>query len=221
MQVWSLDIPSTGEAVTVTNFDVWAVNNILRLRAGSNYLVFHLSAIPTSETRLRDEGIIPLYSFWRELSSIIRSSARELGAAVPDIPEAPRDWNEEASTDSNALAAEILPHLAEPARQIVDWILSSRGRDPRLHWTSRLAVTSLVPGLILRAALAIGGTEDSVLGPYVARATSDEFKRIAGVINEELLRIRAQPGSGWNEEEARRVVDGQFGNLKGMTKAGT
>jgi len=221
VQIWSLDI-LIGEAPTAVNFDVWAVNNILSLRAGANNLAFHLNSIPLSETRLRDEGIIPFYSFLRKIINTLKSSAHELGVTLPDIPNAPEDWNEEASTDSKALAAEIRPHLAEPIRPVVDWIFASRDRDPRLHWTSRMAVTSVVPDQLTRAVLAMRGTVGgSEWGSFVAQMASDELKGIAEVFNQEILRIRAQPGSGWDEEEAKKEVEFQFGNLKDLTKVGT
>lgn len=49
---------------------------------------------------------------------------------------------------------------------------------------------------------------------------SDELKGISRVINEELLRIRAQSGSGWDGEEAKRVVEVQFGNMRDMMRVG-
>ena len=220
VEIWSLDIPSIGEAAI--NFDVWAVNHTLIYRAGANNMAFHLNTIPRSETRLRDEGIIPLYACMRNISNTLKSSARELGVSVPDIPSAPEDWNDEASTDSQALATEIRPRLAEPVRASMDWIFGSRDRSPRLHWTSRVAVTSVALDLLTRAAIAIGGMmEGSGWEPYVAQMTSDELKWITGVIKEELLRIRAQPGSGWDEEEAKRVVTDQLGVMKEIMAIGT
>ena len=141
--------------------------------------------------------------------------------AVPDIPDVPEDWNEEASVDSKALAAEIRPRLAESVRPVVDWIFGSRDRNPGVHWTSRVAVSSVAPYLLVRGVVAVGGiVGGSKWESFMAQVTGNKFEEIAGVINEEVLRIRAQPGSGWNEEEARRVVTQQFGNLKDMLKVG-
>jgi len=222
VQIWSLNISSTEEAPTALNADVWAVNTILICRAGVNNLASQLSVIPRSETRLRDEGIIPLYSFLRNITNTLKSSARELGVTVPDIPDAPEDWNEEASTNHTALAAQLSPRLAEPARASMDWIIGSRDRDPKLHWASRLAVTSLSLDMYTRALPAMGGVMGgSEWEPFMAQATGDELKGIARVINEEILRIRAQPGSGWDEEEAKRVVKEQLAYRKETIRVGT
>ena len=222
LQVWSLDTSSDRESAKDVDFGVWAANSILRYRAGANNLAFLLNITPHSETRLRDEGIIPFYHLTRNITSTLKASARELGVTVPDIPNPPEDWNKEASTDSKALAAEILPLLAEPVRPIVEWMFTSRDRNPGLHWTSRLAVSSVVPELLTRTVLAMDGTVGgSEWASFVAQVTGKEFKEISRVVNEELLRIRAQPGSGWNEEEARRVVEGQLANLQGMMNIGT
>ena len=64
-------------------------------------------------------------------------------------------------------------------------------------------------------------TEGSEWGPYTVLLASDGLKRIAGVINEETLRIRAQPGSGWDEEEAKRLVTEHLGNTTGLITVGT
>ena len=46
----------------------------------------------------------------------------------------------------------------------------------------------------------IGGSE---WGPFAVQMSSIELDGMAGVRREELLIIRAQPGSGWDEEEAK------------------
>ena len=215
-------MPPAGEAPTALNFGVWAVNHILLYRAGSNNLASQLNVIPRSETRLRDEGIIPFYSLLRDITSTLKSSARERGVTVPPIPDAPEDWKKEAATDYKALAAQFRPRLAEPAKATMDWILGSRDRDPKLHWASRVAVSSVSLNLFIEMMPAMGETMGGgEWDSFVAQVTSNEFRRTAGIINEEILRIRAQPESGWDEEEAKRVVKEQLGYRKKTMKVGT
>ena len=49
----------------------------------------------------------------------------------------------------------------------------------------------------------------------------DEIKWIARIMSEELVRIRAQPGSGWDEEEAKEMAKGQLMSAAGYLAAGT
>lgn len=221
-QVWSLDMSPPGEAPPATDYGTWVVNLTLLYRVGVNFVASQLSVIPPSETRLRDEGVIPFYSIASNIVKTLKSSAHARGVIVPAIPDVPQDWSEEASTDYKALAAQLRPHLVESAREIMDWTLGLWDREPKLHWTSVVAVTAVTLDQYSRMAPAMSGMkEGSGLGPFVALVASDELKWIAGVTNEEILRIRALPGSGWAEEEAKTVVKEQLKHLSGMMTLGT
>ena len=215
-------MPSAREAPASLNFEVWVVNHILLYRVGVNTLASELDSIPRDEARLRNEVFIPYYSFARNVSSVLKSIAYARGVVVPTIPDAPEDWNEEVSTDYKALAAQLRPHVAEPAKATMDWIFSLRDGNPKLHWASRVAVSSmsldLFIGMMSVVDATMGGSE---WHSFVAQATGDELKGIAAVMREEILRIRAQPGSGWDEEEAKRAAKEQLDNLKEAMKVGT
>ena len=65
----------------------------------------------------------------------------------------------------------------------------------------------------------MGGSEWK---PFVAQMVSDEPKRVAKFLNEGLLRIRARPGSGWDEEgEARRLAKEHMEDMKRILVTGT
>ena len=220
-QIWSLDQTLIGGAPRAPKFDIWVVNHMLYTRSLINNTAYQLNAIPSSETRLRDEGIIPFYSWLRKLIDTLKSSAREQGVTVPNIPDAPADWREELSTDCKSLAAIFRPHLMEAIRAAVDWNFSLRDRDPKPHWASEPATNSAMLDLVLPLMV----TMDSVLagsewGPYKAQMASDEIKWIARVMGEELLRIRAQPGSGWEEEEVKEMVKEQLASAIALMSIG-
>ena len=221
-QTWSLSVPLTGGLPQAPKFDIWVVNAILLTRAFSNSVAFQLNAIPGSETRLRDEGIVPYYSFLRQLIEDLESSARDKGVTVPAFPAAPEDWSEDVSTDSKALAALLRPHMLESVRAAMDQILGLRDLDPKLHWASAPAANSVA----LESCIPLVAEMDGVLkgsewGPFKATMTCDETKWVARVMGEELLRIRTQPGSGWNEEEAKGIAKGQSTSLAAYLTAGT
>ena len=65
-----------------------------------------------------------------------------------------------------------------------------------------------------------GMLRGSEWAPFVAVMKSNEHVGIVGAINEEILKIRAQPGSGWNEEEAKRLAKEHLENIKGVMAAG-
>ena len=166
----------------------------------------------------------------RNLVNILKSSAHKRGLAVPSIPEIPEDWSEEASNDSKALAAQFHPHMAEPARAVMNWNSRLYDRVRKPHWASVMAAHAVSLDLFLQMAPSIsavrGGSE---WVPYMAYMTSDEFKEIVGVINEELVRVRDQQvaaldessaGSGWNEDEAKGVVMEHLGNMAGIMSVG-
>ena len=180
------------------------------------------NATPRSETRFRGEGIAPYYSWVRDLIETVKSSAHERGVALPAIPDTPADWREEAATDYKSLAAQFYPHLMEPARASVDWYIGLLDRDPKPHWASEVAPFSVAIDLFLQMVPAMDGMMGgSEWKPFVAQMVNDEPKRVAKVLNEGLLRIRAQPGSGWDEEEARRLTEEHMENLKRILVIGT
>ena len=221
-QIWSLTLPLTGGLPQAPKFDIWVVNAILFARVLSNNVAFQLNAIPGSETRLRDEGIVPYYSFLRKLIDALESSARDHGVTVPAFPAAPADWSEDVSTDSKALAAQLRPHMLESVRAAMDRTLGLRDQDPKLHWASAPAASSVtLDSCISLVAEMDGVLKGSEWGPFKARVTCDETKWFTKVMGEEALRIRAQPGSGWNEEEANKIAKGQLTSAVTYMTAGT
>ena len=202
-------------------FDVWVVNAILLTRVLSNSAAFQLNAVPGSETRLRDEGMVPHYFFLRKLIDALESSAHDQGVTVPAFPAAPADWSADVSTDSKALAAQLRPHMVESVRVAMDQILGFRDIEPKLHWASAPAGNyTAVDNCMSLVAEMDGVLKGSEWGPFKARITCDETKWFARVMGEELLRIRAQPGSGWDEEEANEIAKGQMTSLAAYMTAG-
>ena len=215
-------MPLTGGSPQAPKFDIWVVNAILLSRVISNTMAFNLNAIPSSEARLRDEGIAPHYSFLRKLIDTLKSSARGQGVTVPTFPDAPADWSEDVSTDSKALAALLRPHMLESARAAMDQLLGLRDRHPKLHWASLPAADSVIVDNSIRLVAEMDGVfKGSEWEGFKAMMTGDELRWIGRVMGEELLRIRAQPGSGWNEEEAKEVTRGQLKSAAAYMTAGT
>lgn len=89
-EIWSLDM-SPPEAPRSPNFDIWVANFVLLYRVGGIVLASELNAIPHSETRLRDEGVVPFYSLVRNVFNALKSSARERGVDIPAFPDTPAD----------------------------------------------------------------------------------------------------------------------------------
>ena len=221
-QIWSLSIPITGGPPQAPKFDIWVVNIILFTRVISNTMAFEINLIPGSETRLRDEIAVPHYAFLRKLIDTLKSSARDQGVTVPAFPAVPADWREDVSTDTKALAALLRPHMVDSIRAAMDQLLGFRDRDPKLHWASAPAANSVtIDGCISLTAEMDGVLKGSEWGPFKAMFTGDEFKWIGRAMGEELLRIRAQPGSGWNEEEAKEVTREQLKIAAAYFTAGT
>ena len=221
-QIWSLSVPLTGELPQAPKFDIWVVNAIFLNRIAANGMAVQLNAIPSSETRLRNEAIEPSYYFIRKLVETLKAGAREQGVTVPTFPDAPADWREELSTDYKSLATLFRPHMTEPIRAAMDRNLGLRDRDPKPHWASEPAMNSVTLDIFIPLMGEVGGVlGGSEWGPFKAMMTSDEIKWIARVMGEELLRIRAQPGSGWDEEEAKEMAKGQLMSAAGYLATGT
>ena len=221
-QIWSLSVPLTGELPRAPKFDIWVVNAIIRTRVFANGIAVQLNAIPGTEIRLRNEGMAPLYSFLRKLIDTLKSSARERGVIVPAFPDALADWSEEASTDYKALATLLRPHMTEPVRAAMDWDFGMRDQNPKLHWASAPAGNFVTADLFIPLMVQLDGVlEGREWRPFKAMMAGDELKWIARVMGEELLRIRAQPGSGWNEEEAKEMAKGRLKSAAGFIEAGT
>ena len=221
-QIWSLSVPLSGELPRAPKFDIWVVNAIFLARVVVNSIAVQLNAIPGTETRLRNEGIAPFYSFLCKVIDTLKSSAHEKGVTVPAFPDALADWSEEASIDYKALATLFRPHMTEPVKTAMDRNFGLRDRDPKLHWASAPAGNFVTVDLFSPLMVQMGGVlTGSEWGPFKAMMTGDELKWIAKVMGEELLRIRAQPGSGWNEEEAKEMAKGQLASAAGFIEAGT
>ena len=85
-----------------------------------------------------------------------------------------------------------------------------------------MAALSVLLDLTIGMAPAMGGMMGgSEWGPFVAQMSSNELDGMAGIIREEILRIRAQPGSGWDEEEAKSLVHEYLGQMAAMMALGT
>ena len=221
-QIWSLSVPLTGGLPQVPKFEIWVVNAILLTRVISNTMAIQIGGIPGSETRLRDEGLVPYYSFLRKLIDALESSARDQGVIVPAFPDAPANWSEDVSTDPQALAALLRPHMVESVSAAMDRLLGLRDLDPKPHWASVPAAGSvIVDSSISLVAEMDGVLKGSEWGPFKAIITGDELKWIGRVMGEELLRIRAQPGSGWKEEEAKEITREQLKGAAAYMTAGT
>ena len=212
---------SIGEAPQPPKFDIWVVSAIILNRVVANCTAAQLNAIPLSEARLRDEGVIPYYKFLRKIVGTLKSAAREHGVTVPVFPEAPADWSEDVSTDYKALAAQFRPHLTEPMRAAMDWYFELRDKDPKPHWASEPAANCVSLELLIQMTQAMGGVmEGSEWEPFKDQITSNEVKWITKAMSEELLRIRAQSGSGWDEEEAKGMAMGQLERVSKFMELG-
>ena len=72
----------------------------------------------------------------------------------------------------------------------MDWALGLRERVPEPNWTSSVATLLVLLDLTIGMAPEMGG----MMGG--SEWGSNELDEMAGVMREEMLRIRAQPGSG-------------------------
>lgn len=229
-QIWSLDISANANAAPYlahisaptpapSNFDVFFLNNLLLNRWGAHYLSALLVIIPTSETRLRNDGIVTMYNCVRDLISIFKDLAHKRQITVPPFPEIPADWKEEAAIDYKTLHAALLPHVVKPVKGYIEYATELITTEGKYHWTSLVAPLSVSADAYLdtmeTANGLVGTIGDKTLAPYTEAVTGKELVESARAMREEIMRIRSRAeDTGWREEEAKGITVEHLRNMK-------
>ena len=102
-QIWSLSVPLTGELPRAPKFDIWVVNAIFLARVVVNSIAVQLNAIPGSETRLRNEGMAPFYSFYASFCLSTLEHNRVIICAISCDEAQP-------SRPDHSRATRVIPH---------------------------------------------------------------------------------------------------------------
>jgi len=203
---WSLDTsaPSHNHSTTDSS-NRWLTQTILCNRWGAHYISILLSIIPSSETLLRDEGLIPFYGHVASLSKVLEGIAQEKQITVPSYPDVPADWKDEAAIDGETLHATLVSQTTGPVKEVIDHMAAALKQGYR--WESLVALIGvsanvyLDPVAIARnsAASTAGGT----MAPFSQVLSDGVMFKSATVLNKELERYRNGPG--WKEEEAKKL----------------
>lgn len=230
-QIWSIDGSSyataapyfahlSSDAPAPANFEAWFVSHILMGHYSAYYLTKLLEIVPSSEARLRNEGLIAMYNVVRGINVTFNAIAKQRGIAVPPHPDLAVDWKDEARADYNALYAVV---ATNGLKSTIDYMEYTIGliQDEKYHWTSLVTPVSVWTDLCLESAKAETGP--AVTGTMLRKAMTDNnMAGPARVLDEELMRIRGNAEeSGWREEEARKCTEGHLKYVEEFFKHGS
>lgn len=220
-QIWSIDGSSyataapylahlSSDAPAPANFEAWFVSHIFMGHYSAYYLTKLLEIVPSSEIRLRNDGLIAMYNVIRGINITFNAIAKQRGIAVPPHPDLAVDWEDEAGADYNALHAVVATYGLKSTVDYMEYTIGLIQDAEKYHWTSLVTPVSVSTDLFLESAKAETGP--AVTGSMVREAMTDNHMTgPARVLDEELMRIRGNAEeSGWREEEARKCTEGHL-----------
>ncbi|KAL0636510.1 hypothetical protein Q9L58_004462 [Maublancomyces gigas] len=220
-EIWSIDGSSyttpgpylahlSSTAPAPADFDVWFVSNICMSRYSAYYLSRVLEAVPSSELRLRNEGLGAMYDVIRGIDTTFKGIALQRGIQLPNYPEVSADWKKELEIDYSALHAVMSAHAIPTVIRYMDYSIELIQSKGKYHWTSLVTPLSVSADMFLNS-MTTG--EGPAKGDTMARKalTDNDMTGPARVVREELMRIRSNKAeTGWNEAEARQLTAGHF-----------
>lgn len=225
--IWSLAALPGGDITTspattapAPSLDYMLLNDILFTRLHLHHIPKLILLVPPSETRLLNEGLIPMYASVRSFLDVTKEIARKRGITVPPLSDIPEDYREEAASDSKLLKEQLSPYMVVQTKNYAEALEASE-TDGKQHWTSCVAPFSVsvsvyiesltaTKGLVKESGTKVPATYmeailvDESLAQYSELIASEEMLQPVRVLGEELLRIRSEGSeTGWREEEAK------------------
>lgn len=215
-KVWSIDgscyathIPYIAHLASAApapaDFDSWFVSSIIMNRYCAYYISRVLETIPSSETRLRSEGLGVMYNNVREIDVASKAMAQQRGIPVPNCADIAADWKDEKA-DYNTLHAVLSAHAIQPVNQYIANSNDSIHAEGRYHWASLVAPLSVSTDFFAD----LVPTESEPVTSEMLAQKEQIDNSIAGaarVMREELMKVRSRKEeTGWKEEEAKQLT---------------
>ena len=178
-------------------------------RLGMHAIAKAINSVPPSESRLRDQGLIPFYEGACDLADDLRTLARQHNLTLAPCESLCHDYLQECEVDEKALIGAVAPYIVPQQKGMLDFLSKLATGHQQLHWTSMVAFVGVSSEFFIKQATAGEGVtapdkpSDALLTPNAKMRAANK------VIMEEVTRLRDQsPSSGWNEKEAQELTMG-------------
>lgn len=207
--------------------DAYPIHEFLVNRWIAHYVAAVLSTVPSSETRLRNEALIPIYNQLRDLLTILQGALEERHISLPPVPAIQTDWSAEAAIDHEALREALSPRVDGWMKQYIQSSIATiaDGGGGGNHWSSSVANIAVLADTYLNPATRVATHHACTEAPAATDGSAAKYERLvkytqrltggggAGestrVLMQETIRIRSVPGeSGWREDEAKGMAKG-------------
>lgn len=179
-------------------------------RAGAHFIATLIKHIPTSETRLRDDGLIPFYKGTCGLGDSLVEMAQRNNITLAPCEKLRPDYLRECEIDERTLTTELAPYVAPQMTGMLDLLGKLSVGIQQYHWTSLVAFLGVSSEAFINQAAAKKGVttlDNHSHAPFIRAISSETMLAASKVIIEELARLRDQaPSSGWREEEAQELA---------------
>jgi len=232
---WSLDTtfpagddvrPAILTSTSSSELAPWAVTVHCCSRWGLHYLSHLINSIPSTEARLCNEGLIPLYKTLYDINAGTVEIAQQNQISLPSFPATFPDYKREASDiDKDTLGATLLPQVALPIKPLLDTMGDLMPRDRSYHWGSLAAFIGVSADAYFSAAKATKESKsmpgERTIAPVIQVLTSENAFEACKVIMEELVRCREEASrTGWKDDEARGLVQECIKHFAKFSSAG-
>lgn len=173
-----------------------------------------ISTVPTSEVRLLNEGLIPLYQGFRGVKESLETIAEQHNITLPQCPPIDSDYRVESQINRPVLHSALTAELAPPPKAMADMMdkVATGAGANKYHWSSLVACLC-VPSdsVITQTARAISSATTTPHSLFTNALGSTKMLSACKVIMEELARLKnGASETGWREEEARGLVEEHF-----------
>lgn len=221
---WSLDtkvppvhdfnLPTTRSSalssVAPGGLSQWLLNVYPTHRVGLHLISHSIKRVPTSEVRLRDEGIIPFFKACRDANDGLVEIAQRNGITLPNISPPHLDWRQEVEVDIQTLVTNLDLPLAPVIKENLDLMIQLHN-DQACHWTSLVAFIGGPSDIFtdhVDSAKYATNFEGHAQAPFLKPLASESSVQAMKVMREELVKYKENAErTGWRDDEARDLVE--------------
>lgn len=199
----------------------WVQSTYGTHRIGVHFISIMMTLVPTSETRLLNEGLVPLYQGFTAVEEALRKIAEEQNIPLNQCSPIHPDYRIESQIDSKILESVLTGQPAQAMADLMEKAVNGT-RDGRYHWSSLVACLC-VPSesVITQTAIANSNGTTQPHSLFTNALASESQQYACKVTMEELARLKnGAPETGWREDEAASLVEEHFRIAEELSSSG-
>jgi len=190
-------------------------------RVGTHFISIIITLVPTSETRLLNEGLIPLYQGFIAVEKAFKKIAQEHNIPLNQCPPIHPDYRTESQIDSKTLESVLTGQPAQAMTDLMEKAISG-ARDGKYHWSSLVACLCIPSELFITQTAIANSSGTSQPHSLLTNTIASESQQYACKVTiEELARLKnGAPETGWREDEAASLVEEYFRLAEELSSCG-